>query len=351
MSTGQGVASRCALGKESSFGTAVAVTDIVPFSSESINRAIQQLEKQYLDGTVGRKGLKNSVVSVLGGLECEFIWDEESGDPIGLENFLRGFFGASARDAGNGLNQYKTANAVDDFYTICFNKQVSNWEIVSAKINTLTIAGESAGKFTLAVEIIGYDLLRTGDGGITNAIAAVTGLSNTDDPAAMVYDDLVFRIGDQANSLAAGDQYKIDSFELVCNNNLTEPEFSTIDSGHTDSLLTLEPVRNGQREVDLKITLPRYDSDQIFTWLNNGTALQADLKVASGSYEFNMLLPNVKIVGDPTANIGGAELIKPEINIQAHRLAAKHAYMTYQDSDTIDDEIGIEAKSGRTTQA
>lgn len=351
MNTGGGVTSRCALGVESIFGTAVAVSEILPFTSESISRAIQQLESQYQDGNVGRRGLKNSVVSILGGLECELVWDEETGDPIGLERLLRGFLGASARDAVNGLNQYKTANAVDDHYTICFNKQVSNWEVVSAKFNTLTINGESGGKILLSTEIIGYDLLRTGDAGITNAIAAVTGLSNTNQPENLSFDDMVFRIGDQANALAAGDQYKIDSFELVGNNNLMEPQFSSVDSVHTDSLKTLEPVRNGQREVNLAITSPRYESDQFFTWLNAGTPLQVDIKFTSGSYEFNILLPNIKIIGDPQAQIAGAELIKPEVNIMALRLAAKHAHMTYQDSDLIADEIGIEAKSGRTSAA
>jgi hypothetical protein len=351
MSTGKGVEARCALGVESTFGTAVAVTEIIPFSSESISRAIQQFESQYMDGNVGRRNLKNSVVSVLGGLECELVWDDDTGDPIGLERILRGFLGASARDSGDTLNQYKTANAVDDHYTICFNKQVSNWEVVSAKFNTLTLNGEAGGKIMLSTDIIGYDLLRTGDAGITNAIAAVTALSNTDQPENLAFDDMIFRIGDQTNALASGDQYKIDSFELVSNNNLMEPQFSSVDSVHTDSLKTLEPERNGQREINLAVTLPRYDSDQFFTWLNSATGLQADLKFTSGSYEFNILLPNIRIIGDPQAQISGVELIKPEINIMALRLAAKHAYMKFQDDDLIADEIGIEAKSGRSSAA
>jgi hypothetical protein len=351
MSIGQGVASRCALGVESVFGTAVAVSEIIPFTSESINRAITQLESQYLEGNVARRNLKNSVISVVGGLECELIFDEESGDPIGIERLLRGALGASARDAVNGLNQYKTANAVDDHYTICFNKQVSNWETSSAKINTLTINAEAGGKGMIATDIVAYNLLRTGDAGIVNAIAAVTGLANTTQPENLAFDDLVFRIGDQVDALTSADQYKIDNFELVINNNLIEPTWSTPDSVHTDSLLTLESIRNGFREMNLAITLPRYDSDQNFTWLNNDTPLQCDLKFTSGSYEFNILLPNIKIMGDPTAQIGGAELIKPEINIMALANNGQNTFMAFQDSDTITDEIGIEAKSGRSTAA
>jgi len=347
MSTGQGIAARCAIGKETSFGTAVAVDEVVPFSSESINRAIQQLESQYLDGNVGRKGLKNSVVSVTGALEGELVWDDDTGDPIGCENILRGALGSSSTSTDD--NQYKTASAIDDVYTMCFNKQVSNWEIVSAKHNTLTLSGAAGEKVMFSTDIIGYNLLRTGDAGITNAVAAVTALSNTDQPENIVFDDLVFRVGTQADALATGDRYKIDSFELSINNNLSEPQFSSIASGHTSSLLTLEPKRNGQRETNLSISLPRYESDQFFSWLNSGTALMADLKFTSGSYYFHIFLLNIRVVGDPTASIGGTELIKPEINFMALRLAGAHAYMKFSDDDLISDEIGIETASGRAS--
>lgn len=351
MPIGQGIASRCALGVESIFGTAVAVTEILPFTNESINRAITQLESQYLEGNAARRNLKNTVLSVVGGLECELIFDEESGDPIGIERILRGVLGASARDGANNLNQYKTASAVDDIYTICFNKQVSNWESSSVKFNTMNITAEAGGKGMITTEVIGYDLLRTGDAGIVNAIAAVTGLANTTQPENLAFDDLVFRISDQVDALDGNDCMKIDSFELAINNNLIEPTWSTPCTDHTNPLLTLESIRNGFREVSLAIILPRYQSDQVFTWLNNDTALQCDLKFTSGSYEFNILLPNIKIMGDPTAQIGGAELIKPEVNIMALANSGKNGFMTFQDSDLITDEIGIEAKSGRTTAA
>ena len=347
MATGQGIASRCAIGKESTYGTAVAVDEILPFSSESITRVITQLESQYLDGNVGRRNLKNSVVNIEGACEGEMVWDEDDGDPIGIENLLRGVLGSSSTSTDN--NQYKTANECDDHYTICFNKQVSNWEIVSAKFNTLTINGEAGGKIMFSSDVIGYNLLRTGDAGITNAIAAVTGLSNTTQPQNIAFDDLVFRIGDQSDALSSSDEYCIDNFELVINNNLSEPQFSTQCTNHTNSLLTHEPFRNGQRETTLSITLPRYTSDQFFTWLNNGTALQADLKFTSGSYYFNVFLPNIKVNGDAGAPITGAELIKLELSFTALRLAAAHAYMTFTDGDLITDEIGIEVASGRAS--
>ena len=350
MSTGQGIAARCAIGDESSYQSAVAVDELIPFTGESINRAILQLEAQFLDGNAGRKGLRNSIVSVEGALDGELVYDEETGDPIGVERILRGVLGASARDAGNGLNQYKTNDTVDDLWTICFNKQVSNWEIVSAKFNNLTISGAVGEKIMFSTDIIGYDLLRTDDAGITNAIAAVTGLS----PAELTnvhFDDLIFRIANLDNAIASGDQYKINSFEFGIENVLTDPQHSTVASGHTDNALALEPKRNGQRVVKLSITLPRYESDQFFSWLNAGTALQADLKFATGSYEFNILLPVLYVAGDAAANIGGAELVEPTINFIPIRNNSTNTDMTFQDSDVITDEVGIECKSGRSSQA
>lgn len=349
---GQGIIARCALGVESSFRTAVAVSEIIPFSSESINRVINQLMTEYLDGNVGLKGLRPSTIEITGTLEGELVWDEEAGDPIGIERILRGSMGGSARDGANALNQYTLANTIDEIYTICFNKQTSNWEIVSGKFNTLGLSGEAGEKIMFSTDVIAYNLLRTGDAGITNAIAAVTGLSNTNQPTNITFNDLVFRIADQGDAIAAADEYKISSFDFVMNNNLSEPEFSTKENaGHTDNSLTLEPVRNGFREIEFSITLPRYESDQFFTWLNNNTPLQADLKFASGSYEFNIYLPNIYVGGEPTAAIGGAELIRHEVPIKLIRNAGTNTNMTLQDSTAITEEFAIEAKSGRTTAA
>jgi hypothetical protein len=63
-------------------------------------------------------------------------------------------------------------------------------------------------------------------------------------------------------------------------NNLTGPQFSSPDNSatHTNGLLTIQPVRNGFREVTLEFTLPRYESSgwgtQLETWKAAKTALQ-----------------------------------------------------------------------------
>lgn len=349
MSTGIGHQSRCALGKESTYGTAVAVTDLITFTSESINKTIAALESEYLDGNAGRRNLTNSLISVQGDLQGEVVFDEIAGDPIGIEQLLRGVFGNSARDTSNSLNQYKLANALDDHYTLAFSKAVSAWELVSAKFGTLELSAKIGEKLMFTIgNIIAYNLLRTGDAGITNSLAAIAALAPTNIPSNVKLEDAVVRIADTANALASGDAYCIDGFTFTIDNKLSDPEFATECSTNADSQKTLEPIRNGFREVMLTITLPRYSTDQFFSWQNSDTVLQADLKFTLGSYQFNILLPYMKVM-NPKANISGPEIIKPEVQFTCLMNSGRNTYLTFQDSDAITYECGIEVKSARTS--
>ena len=352
MAIGQGHAARCALGVESVYETAVAVTEIIPFSSESINKIFETIEDTYLDGSPGRRQIVNNLIAISGGeLSGELVYDEIAGAPIGCERLIRGALGASARDAGNGLNKYYMANELDDHYTLVFNKQVSAWETVSAKFGSLELTGTLNERVTFSAgDIIAANLKRTGDAGIVNAIAAVTSLSPTNLPQPVLMKDASFRIADQGDAIADGDKIAINGFTLTVSNSLTDSEWSTDDSVNTDQQTSLEPLRNGFREVTFSIQIPRYTSDQMFTWQNSDTPLQADLKFASGGYQFNILIPYLKIT-EPSAGVGGPELIKEEVSFTVLMNLGRNTDMTFQDSTAIVGEIGIECLSARTTAA
>lgn len=351
MSTGQGYAAAAALGVESTWGTGVAVTELLSISSEGIAKTVQQLMSEYLDGNAGQRALINSSKSVLGPLSCEVVFDEISGGIIGVERLIKGFMGASARDAVNSLNQYTISDSAALSYTIAINKQVSVWEAQGVKFNELKISGEAGKKIMLEIGTISKELLKTGDVGIVNAAAAITGITPSLVPTNVTFDMLDFRIGDQANALASGDSLKIESFELTGNNNFSDPQFSSMDANHADSTVTLEPLRNGRRTIDLKVVMPRYEADTVFGWLDNNTALQASLKFSYGSYQFNIFLPNVRMQGNPGAPITGPELMKLNFGITALRNAGTNSYMTLTDSTAITEEIAIECKSARTSAA
>lgn len=351
MSTGQGYASRAAIGIESTWGTGVAVTELLAITNESIAKTIAQLFSEYLDGTAGQRRLINTSQSIVGNLNSEAVWDEITGGTIGIERIVKGILGASARDAVNSLNQYTVSDSASNKFTIAFNKQVSVWEAQGCKLNTLKISGSAGQKIMMEAGVICKNLLRTGDAGIVNAAAAITGIAPSIIPTNITFDMLDFRIGDQTDALVAGDGIKIESFELNISNNFSEPQFSSVDANHSDATLTLEPLRNGRRSVELSFVLPRYESDNVFTWLKNATALQAQLKFASGSYQFNIFLPNIKMAGDLSAPITGAELMKLNAKIIALRNAGTNTFMTLTDATAIVEEIAIECRSSRTTPA
>lgn len=350
MSIGQGALSRCALGIESSWGTGVAVTELIPFDSETFNKNIRMIETAYLDGNAGKNSLIGSLNEALGDLNGEMVFDEISGGIIGIERIIKGAMGASARDAVNSLNQYTLNPSIDTSFTVAFNKQVSAWELQGLKINTFVLSGEAGGIIKFSTTSIGQQLYRTGDAGVVNAIAAITGIAPSVIPTPMTFDDMVFRIADQANAIADGDQITINNFEFSHNNNLTDPTFGTIDSAHTNSKLTLEPIRNGLREITFKVQIPRYKSDQFSSWIDSHTPLQADFIITNGSLVFRIFIPNLYVtnVGAP---IAGPEAIVQDVEFMAIRNAGTNTDMTLTDSTAITEEFAIEAKSNRSTAA
>lgn len=350
MSIGQGAAARVGLGKESTWGTGIAIDQIIPFNSEGINKAVKMIESSYLDGSAGKRNLVSSLIEAIGDLSGEMIWDEISGGIIGIESLLRGFTGASSRDAVNNLNKYDLNPTIDDSYTLAFNKQVSAWEIQGAKFKTLNIAGAKGEVIKFAVGVIGKNIYLTGDSGIINTISGIQAISPAVNPTMITFDNLAFRIGDQANALTSADQFAISGFEFSGDNKLSDPDHSTPTTTHLDAKETLEPVRNGIREMSLKLSIPRYTSDQFSTWLTAHTPLQADLIWTNGSKLFKILIPNLYIsnVGAP---ISGAEIIKQEVELMLIRNAGTNPYMTHTDASVITNEFAIESKSSRTAAA
>lgn len=347
---GQGAAARLTLGKELTWGTGVAVNEVIPFDSEGINKTIRTIESLYMDGSAGKKNLIGSLIEALGDVSGEMVFDETSGGVIGIESILRAALGNSNRDATNALNQYLLAASIDDSYTMAINKQVSAWEIQGAKINTLSISGNAGEPMKFNTSWIGKNLYRTGHANIVNAIAAITGITPSINPTPIVFNDLVFRIGNHDDALSSADELTVSGMEFNHNNNLTEPDYGTQDANHTNSKETLEPVRNNLREVSFKLNIPRYISDQMMTWNENHTPLQCDFIWTNGSYNFKILVPNFYVT-KVNAPIADAGVIKQEVECMAIRNSGTNSNLTLTDSTAIANEFAIEAKSGRATAA
>jgi len=346
MPTGQGFNSKAALGKESAWGTGVALTEVLPMTSEDFNRQLNKIMNSYLDATVSHKRVQSTVIGVNGTLNLEAVHDVIAGDIFGIGNLLLGALGVATWEAIGGRNQYTLANTVANYYTLAFEKNVSVWEMQGCKINTLEFSGEAGGVISLAAGIVAKDLLRTGDAGIVNASGAFTALINTTEPKLLQMDDCVIRIDVHGAVLAGADQVNVSGFKLSLNNNLKADDYATPLTGESGDTI-LEPIRNGKFDVDLELTFPRYTSDSEFGWLNADTPVQCDIKFLLGTDEFNVYLPNCEVM-EAGAPIPGAEIFPKTVKLKALHNGTTNTDMAFEDATAITGAIGIETKNERT---
>lgn len=333
----QGFLSKAGLGKETTWGSAVAVNEILPMSSEGLNRTVTKLLNEYLDRTAGAKISEPSTVSVTGDLSLEAVYDAGGTNITGIDAIIMGALGGAAYDATNGVNKYTVADDITTSFTIAINKDGAVWETQGAKVNTLEITGSAGGKVTLSAGIIAKELLRTGDSGIVNTPSAVNGLTG-DKPSLIVFDHLAATFG----QIGAATTANISEFTISISNNLSDPQFAS------GSSLTLEPVRNGFREVTASITFPRYEADTVFSWFNSNTELELTLTFTKGSNYLKIMLPRLIITEPPTAPVDGAGLITLTVPLRALYNDGDNTGMTFTDATAITGEIGIETKNART---
>ena len=337
-----------AVKKESTYGTAVAVTSIVPFISEDINRTINQISANYNDGFAALPQLNNTTKEAGGSLQVQCVFDEIATDIIGVDDLIFAALGSGAYDATSGYAVYKPTDELSVSYTVAIKKGSIIWELSGAKITTLEITGQAGGDITMTATFVGKKLLRTGETGITNTTSTFSGLTPANIPTLMRFDQGVFRVGALGDALASGDARCISQFTLSINNNLSPATFATTCTNHTDGTLTLEPLRNDRRSVTLSVTHPRSNDQDEFGWHLNETELQIDMKFTGSSKNFNFYLPRVRVTA-PTENVSGRALVPKTVQYTALRNGTTNEDMeTSKSGDTIADEIAIETKNART---
>lgn len=344
MTTALGSLARIAIGKETDWGTAVAITDLVPALSESMEANFARNLRETLVGDGGRRKGTRTGRSIMGNLTVDGVYDLIAGDFYGIETLILTALGTATRDAVNDSTQFTIASQIDEHLTLCINDQVSLREYVSAMVQgwSFTLSENSNGQFSF--DLISKEEYKTGDGSITNAIADLTALSPTNMVIVPLrFDDATFRIADVSDALTSGDAVGISSITISFTRNLTAPQFTSASSSRT-----IRPREDGFREVSLTFDVPRYENTNFLSWRDNGTELQADLKFASGTYQFNFHIPCVEIetLGKP---LSGPGLYTQTINCICSKRTTSNTFMKFIDaSTTVDAEIGIECKSART---
>lgn len=308
MAQGQGYLTRIGAGLESAFGTGVAITDLIPFTSENLTEEIAHILSDVLKGSAGRDVLDLGPISVTGDLECDVHYTQKSGSSfMGIDLLLAAAMGGTPA-YNSGVNTLFLAESPAKTLTLAVNKGVAIWELVSTMIKSFKLAYQSGQPLKTSLNLIAYKLLTAGT---TNGSAQFANLAAlTARPAQ--FGDTVFRLDAiSGGALTSADSIGLKNATLTFDSNLTDPEHCSPDysvpvggSYHSDSRYTLQPVRGGFRDVKLELELPRYQTagapnwgTQLETWRAAGTELQFDAvtSMSAGARRVSLLVPRLVI--------------------------------------------------------
>jgi hypothetical protein len=132
------------------------------------------------------------------------------------------------------------------------------------------------------------------------------------------------RIGDTADALAAGDNIKIEDFNLSITNGFTGQWCN-------DGKGTLTPIFGGSLPtISGSFTFSRHDTDNPFTWADADTALQMEIMIyKSAMANLKIQLPRVKI--SPTLDDSDTTKVTADLMIGRNGLGTtyKNANMAF----------------------
>lgn len=329
MALGQGFEGILGIVKETTYGTVLAVTEAIPFVSESFGNEIEKHADEVLRGKAGAGASIAGNKSYPFTIPCKLTYED-------LDLLIAIALGAAGTPSVNGAlydNTYSLAEDLDYSFVAAVYKGVSVWEHAGCKIDTMKISGE-ANK-PLNIEFAGaakaLDLSSA-----TNTSGVLTGLSTEDATSKNMFSDLEFKIAAQADILSGEAEKGIGSFELNLSNALALDQFDN------RAATILEPERNGMRDVKFSFKVPRYEADTYLDWRDADTALHAYLKFTSGNYLFDIHLSKIKI-DKCEAQIGGPGLIEQNIECTCFRDPG-----SVSTSFTSTDEFEIDVTNGRS---
>jgi hypothetical protein len=305
MALGQGFQGIFGVKKESVYGTAVAVTEAIPFISESFDDELEKHEDEVLRGKAGKGESLEGNRRFPFTLPCKLTYED-------VDLLIAIKMGAAGVPVVNGAlfdNTYSLAENLAYSLTGAAYKGVSVWEYAGIMIDTMKISGEANKPLNIEFGGVAKALDRAS---VINTAVILQALDTEDVARKIMFSDLEFKIAPQATALLGETEKGINSFDLNSNNNLQ------LDGFDNRELLILKPERNGNRDVKLNFKIPRYEADTYIDWKNSGARLHAYLKFTYGSYKFDIHIPRLKI-DKATAPIAGPGLIEQNIECTCFR--------------------------------
>ncbi len=291
---GAGHASKMGYRERSGWGGSYGQpTNMIPFKSESLTKAFDQLQSQALIGQAAAHESKNGHEMVAGDVSWELDYS--------AHGMLK--FGMGAESAG----LYAPAADLGNVFDLEIDKILNRHRFQSCRMGGLTISGEASST---------EPILCSGNAVVYHAETSSTAFPALSLASNRVYfrDITSFRIGDIADALGASDNLAIKSFEVSLDNGLQT------DGKDSSGPNVLDPLRNGFRKATLKIGLARVDAAMIAGLLynrDNGSRMQAQLVLsngAGGSFTFNF--PQGKIIEGLNMPIGGPGVIEDSFTLE-----------------------------------
>lgn len=302
MPDGPGFQTRIGIGLESTWKTGVAPTELISFKSEGMKKEIARIQNAILDGKASRLADDAGINNYGGPIPCELTYQD-------LDMMFALFFGANATVSDDGTYYTRRFTYVDKLAksgTIVIDKIVTGWNWLGSKISKFELSGSASdGTIDVTFDVLSGLLQKS-----TNYQATVQGLSLSGAPK-LTFDDLTFRIGDQADDLAAGDDIKPTSISISADRK-PSPD-------HVNDRDPLEASEEDRPEFTMKFGLPKYEDDTFPDFGDADTKLQATIDFVSGSYQYLFEFPELKITSPPPINISGAGKIPVEVELMGFR--------------------------------
>lgn len=277
---------------------------VIPITNESITANWERIKDQALIGSGGQLPSDQGVFGAPGSTK----------HPLDYNNFLSLFEAVLGAEAGGVVT---IEDRLDIFKWIEFEKSVSRHRFGAAVAKKIVISGTQKGQVTVDVEWAckSFD---------NNAAVFPAGATGPSTMTKVRFQDLVFRIGDQANALTSGDAMEPSEFEISFDRNMKDDDYV---ARAANAQLPIQPVEGGFRACGFKVKLPRYASDTLVDWKKNDTALQADFIFTRGAESITIEHPEVRVSEGFNANIESAAPLVLDGSFDAHKGGTAYMYV------------------------
>lgn len=286
------------LGKETTFGTAVATNDYLRFASEGINEEIEQLISENLNGTVDESPSYEGLHNVAGDISFDVY-------PNVVGHLLRAAFGAPVTTSlAAGVYQHVFTPIQSNFSNVCalppYTLEVHRdfeqaFQYAGAVVNDLTFSFGTDNKIMQGTAAIIAKKL--------NLIAKTTPSLEATSP---------FLWNQATITLDGGVNSDVSTIEFGINNNLEGR--ATLDGTREVSRI----LRNGRRTFPVNFSLELKDLTEFNKFrAQNEVAAKIELigSIISGTDNFKLTveIPKFRFNAFPI-NVGGAGAITAQVN-------------------------------------